>query len=110
MTENKLFSRVWELRDAYAAPFWLLKIVAIIGPPREESPELPELKIESVSSRHAAAGASEPSIHASFGARRVGAAKSFRLSPGDGRRGRHERNWFSSESVSFINDSFQFGF
>jgi hypothetical protein len=52
---------------------------------------------------HAAAGASEPTSHASFGMKFNGAPNSRRSSLADGRRGRQERKRVSSESVSFIN-------
>ncbi len=108
MTADTLFSCPREPPGGLAAQLWLLEISAssVSRPAELTGITLPELKFDKVSSTHAATGASEPNAHASFGASLIGAANSFRLSPDDGRRGRHERNWFSSESVSFINDSF----
>jgi hypothetical protein len=106
VTENKLF---WPLRngsDAYAAHFGSLKIRAAIGSGRDETPEFPGLKTASVSSAHAATGASEPSIQRNFGG---GFPKIRRSSLVAGRRGDQERNCVSSEFISFIT-SFQLEF
>src|SRR6185437_10631494 len=70
----------------------------------------PWFTIVSASNRHAAAGTSQRSENAVSSAAVEG--KSRRLSFGDGRRGRQERNWLSSKFIcfSFILFSFQADF
>src|SRR5947207_845569 len=82
----------------------------VSGSRRSKLPGFPGLKAENVSSTHAVAGASEPSSHATLGRTRAGAANSRRLRFADGRRGGQERKRFSSESISFIIESFQLKF
>ena len=90
----------------------LLNIVATNGSGRDDRPGIPlaEVKTEKVSSAQAVAGTSQPTNHAILGMRLTGVAKRRCSSPADGRRGRQERNCVSSESISFINRSFQVEF
>jgi hypothetical protein len=90
-----------------AASFKLLAII-ITGRAVPTGTPLRELKMPKVNRRHAAAGASEPTIHAAL--RTNENPKSRRLSRVEGRRGCHERNCVSNGSVSFITYSFQLRF
>lgn len=90
----------------------MLNIVAANGSGRDDPPGMPfpEIKTEKVSSAQAVAGTSQPTNHAILGMRLTGVAKRRCSSPADGRRGCQERNCVSSESLSFINRSFQLEF
>ncbi len=93
VTAATRFCTFWEPSDAYAAKFWLLKIMAIIVPRLLEPAgrPLPELKTSRVNNAQAVAGASQPRKGAVVGLPGW-AAKMRRLSPADGRRGCQERN------------------
>ncbi len=90
----------------------LLNIVVTNGSGRDDRPgrPFPGVKTEKVSSAQAVAGTSQPTNHAILGMRLTGVVKRRCSSPADGRRGCQERNCVSSESISFINRSFQLEF
>ena len=112
VTEDSSFCPFQGLSGAGARKLLLLNIVAINGSGREGWPGIPfpEVKTEKVSRAQAVAGTSQPTNHAILGMRLTGLSKRRCSSPADGRRGGQERNCVSSESISFINRSFQLEF
>ena len=64
-----------------------------------------------VSRAQAAAGARQPQNHRADGSSdSIAAGNIRRLSLPEGRRGRQERNCVSGKFISFMDNSFQFGF
>jgi hypothetical protein len=107
VTLARLFWAVWPLSPLLKSAPWLLNIIVMTGWFRITL--LLEFNMHKVNSRHAVVGVRVPQSQRAVRAdERLVIENIRRLSPADGRRGRHELNSSSGKFILLINKSFQF--